>query len=126
MAGLSPLRRGRRLVYEDNYVGLTLELPITIWRTQPDASDTVTLMLDTGGGRATITASQFDLDYQTRDIPVHVRASADGRLKYVELDVSSFTESVTWASLRVHSTGLTLNSIVDPNVTVGVTLAFHE
>jgi hypothetical protein len=113
-------------VYEDHYVGLTLEIPITIWRTEPDASDVVTLILDTDRGKATITASQFDLDYQTHDIHVRVRESSDGRLKYVELDVSAFTESVTWASLSVHSTNLTLNSIMDPNVSVGVTLAFHQ
>ena len=112
--------------YDDHFVGLTLELPITIWRTQPDASDTVTLVLRTDHGDAAVTASRFDLDYRTHRIPVEVRESSDGLLKHVELDVSGFTEQVTWASLRVHSTNLTLTSIEDPNDTVGVTLAFHQ
>ena len=117
-------------VGDDGYVGLALEIPVTVWRTDPDPADTALLIFHVDGGEPTITAYEFgvsgDGGHPPRDLPVHVRETHEGSMS-VELDVSSFDKPLTGVVVRVYTSGnVTLNSITDPNVTVSVSLGFHE
>ena len=111
---------------------MTFEIPLTVGKNQTDGSDGATLILETGGGRVSISAWEFVYNDggqgpTIRNIPVYV-PDPDDDTKRIELDLTSVTPKYAAASIRIHGHRVKLVRLSrqQPEQGVSIGLGIHD